>query len=123
MSVFDAEWGAVILKSEDGTSERVYARKRLVDGWVTDARISRQLIDEAMCSGTSRCTIDWDSVYDIDPVSGNPIWHSAMICPIKKRESTLGVLCLSAPISRHEYGSSELNFADTLASMAALLIE
>lgn len=123
MSVLDAESGAVILKNGDGAPERVYTRKRLVDGWVADVHISRQLIDEVLSSGTGRCTIDWDSACDIDPVSGNPIWHSVMVAPIQRRESILGVLCLSAPINRHEYGSSELNFANTLAAMAAYLIE
>ena len=121
MGVLDAESGAVILKNGDG-AERVRQKTagRRVGYW---RPISRQLIDEVLSSGTGRCTIDWDSACDIDPVSGNPIWHSVMVAPIQRRESILGVLCLSAPINRHEYGSSELNFANTLAAMAAYLIE
>lgn len=120
ISVLDAQLGALVVVDDNEPSTRMYTRKSQGEGWVSESVCSPQIIDDVLSSGESIYCVDWDHVHGLDPVSGDPVWHSVIAVPVKRGGSTLGVLCLSTSISRHEYGSSELNFADTIGQIIAL---
>lgn len=123
ISVLSAQLCSLVLVTDgDSSSAQVYTRKSQEEGWVSDVVCSQQIIDSVLSSGESTYCVDWDHVHGLDPVSGDPQWHSVIAVPIKRGDSILGALCLSASINYHEYGSSELNFAETLGKIISLVL-
>lgn len=124
INILDAELGSLVVLEEDGFAKRTrtFTRRSQDEGWVSEIICSQQIIENVLSSGESIYCVDWDHVHGLDPVSGDPIWHSVIAVPIKRDKSLLGVLCLSTSITRHEYGSGELNFAETIGEIVALAL-
>ncbi|MFZ5988857.1 MAG: diguanylate cyclase [Bacillota bacterium] len=120
IDIFESECGILTACSGPNNKHvKTYARKSTVSDWVNEESYNRKIIDKALKSKSGSYMVDWDNVNIIDPETGEPILHSILVEPIIKGKNVIGVLYLSCPISRKEYGFNELNFLGVIANIIA----
>lgn len=118
IDTFDSEYGILITCQEQSYKVlKVYARKSTVPGWVEEESYNRKIVDKVIKQKTGTYLVDWDNVNVLDSQTGEPILHSIVVEPILKGKDIKGVLYLSCPINRKEYGFNELNFLGTLGNV------
>jgi len=61
--------------------------------------------------------VDWDNANVIDLQTGETVLNSILVEPILRGKEVKGVLYLSRPINRKEYGFNELNFLSALGNV------
>lgn len=118
IDTFDSEYGILITCQEQSCKIlKVYARKSTITGFVDEESYNRKIVDKVLKQKTGAYLVDWDNINVIDPETGEPILHSIVVEPILKGKDVKGVLYLSCPINRKEYGFNELNFLGALGNV------
>lgn len=118
IDIFDCEYGILITcQSQSIKISRAFTRKSTVSGWVNDESYNRKIVEKVIKSKTGTYMVDWDNINIIDHETGEPILHSIVVEPILKGKDVKGVLYLSCPISRKEYGFNELNFLGAIGNI------
>ncbi|WP_010252459.1 diguanylate cyclase [Acetivibrio cellulolyticus] len=123
MEIFDSEYGMLLTVSgvNNGIGN-VYTRKRSVLGWQDGENYSRKIVEKVVKTNSGVYIVDWDDIEIIDSETGEPVFNSILAEPIIKKKSIRGILYLSCPISRKEYGFSELNFLGVIGNMLSGII-
>ncbi|HOM01361.1 MAG TPA: diguanylate cyclase [Acetivibrio sp.] len=118
IDTFDAEYGVLITcQNQSLKTLKIYARKSTVPGWVEEECYNKKIVDKALKQKTGAYLVDWDNVNVLDSQTGEPILNSIVVEPIFRGKDVNGVLYLSRPINRKEYGFNELNFLSALGNI------
>jgi len=94
IDTFDAEYGVLKSKNFKGLCKKKY----------------RRMLQQ-------KNMVDWDNANVIDLQTGETVLNSILVEPILRGKEVKGVLYLSRPINRKEYGFNELNFLSALGNV------
>ena len=118
IDTFDAEYGVLIVCQEQNPKTlKVYARKSTVPGWVEEECYNKKIVDKVLKQKAGAYMVDWDNANVIDLQTGETVLNSILVEPILRGKEVKGVLYLSRPINRKEYGFNELNFLSALGNV------
>ncbi|MFC4098523.1 diguanylate cyclase [Paenibacillus xanthanilyticus] len=125
MEILEAAEGFVLATEEVRSEERpvegrIYARKRYEDGWAGRPSFNAQLVEQVIQAKSGAYLIDWDHSEDLR--FGEPVWHSVMLVPLIRRGRVKGVVQLSSPIGKKEYGYNDFNYLHKLAELFAAVL-
>lgn len=123
MEAVDSEQAVLLVYLEGNRkNKKIYARRRLVDGWQEDVTYNTRIVKKAASGSSGLFLIDWDGVDDEETLSGSPLWNSVMAVPVIDGERLKGVLYLTSPVSSREYGSNDLNFANIFSRIISIML-
>lgn len=125
MEILEAAEGFVLAadarNAEGSMAEgRAYARRRYEEGWSARPSFNAQLAEQVMQSKAGAYRIDWDHSEDVR--LGEPDWHSVMLVPLIRGSQVIGLIHLSSPIGKKEYGYNDYNYLHKLAELFAAVL-
>ncbi|MFB9325119.1 diguanylate cyclase [Paenibacillus aurantiacus] len=125
MEILEAAEGFVLTTEsaslgESSAAGRVYARKRYEEGWAARPTFNARLVEQVVQAKSGAYLIDWDQTEDLK--LGEPAWHSVMLVPLIRGSRVIGVIHLSSPIGKKEYGYNDYNYLHKLAELFAAAI-
>jgi len=116
LNIVEGEYASLILLEEDKIVTTL-TRKRHTSDWVESYKINSHLIDKVIDSRKGEFLIDWETMEDIDKVSGNPNWQSTIVLPLIKNDITLGVIYITVPLKEKEFSLNNFNLASVLGNI------
>ncbi len=116
-----ARQGAILLFENDQLVD-VMAGNRGEKRKLYAFNYNKEMVDEVMKTGESKCQIDWDLINYRKESGQEPDWQSLMITPLKRNGRILGVLYLSVPLSVKEFNAEDLNIIKVYSSIGAVLV-
>lgn len=109
IKLFEAESGAIILKSKNKKNNELNFKINAKIGFESYP-INDQLVHMVAEDGTGIHQVDWDSIAKRNSITNMPEWNSVMIAPMIKNEDTIGVIYLAAPEKHTKFSLNKFIF-------------
>lgn len=122
LEIVDANYGILIVLDEKNNENKIYARKRFEPNWVRKPDFNRNIVNRVILNKKGEFLIDWETISDIDAISGTPNWQSIIAVPLIFRGTVKGVAYLSVPIKEKEFDYNNYNLINIICSIFATLI-
>ena len=122
LEIVDANYSILIVLDEKNNENKIYARKRFEPKWIRKPNFNRNIVNRVILNKKGEFLIDWETISDIDVVSGTPNWQSIIAVPLIYRGIVKGAAYLSVPIKEKEFDYNSYNLINTICSIFATLI-
>jgi len=123
MDVLEAEEGMVFELDKKNTKIRhQYLRKRLTEGWVSDLKYNKKLIDRVINTKQGEYLIDWEDISSIDVLTGSPNWKSVITVPIIHNGEITAIIYFTALTKHREFDYNSYNLVKLTSSIIAALL-
>lgn len=124
IEILDSEYGVLMEIDENENVVKSYGRKRFDTEWieVSEININNKIVNRVMESRKGEFLIDWETVNNIDMVTGTPNWQSVIVTPLIFEGKVKGVVYLSVPMREKEFDYNCYNLVNTLCGIFASVV-
>lgn len=122
LETVDANYSILIVLDEKNNGNKIYARKRFEPNWIRKPDFNRNIVNRVILNKKGEFLIDWETISDIDVISGTPNWQSIIVVPLIIKGMVKGIAYLSVPIKEKEFDYNNYNLINTICSIFAALI-
>jgi diguanylate cyclase (GGDEF)-like protein len=122
IEITEAKQGTLVRLDKDKIIN-MYSRERYKEYWVHDGKINEKILSNVLEKKIGDYYIDWESIHEIDSLTGTPDWQSLIILPIIYQSEVHGILQLSVPIQEKEFDFNHFNFVNSIGGVIGAMLQ
>ncbi len=122
IEMLDSEYGILFIVDKLGIHNKGYARKRFETKWVKMPKVNVNVISRVVKTGKGEFLIDWETVSNVDIISGIPNWRSIIAIPLVYEGRIKGLVYLSVSMKEKEFDYNCYNLANALCGIFSAVI-
>ena len=120
IEIIEAQYGYFLLTDKNKIIAS-YGRKAHEENWLTNFSLNQKIIEKVIENEKGMYMMNWNDINRAKIVNGVPEWDSFLAVPIMKYDTMKGIIYLSAPARKKEFGADELNIISVFSDLAAII--